>query len=131
SRTGRRSSRSGGPVTTRCSSRTATGSSWKWPTCAGYSGADTVDLPGGHLVARTLKEAGVRHLFTLCGGHILPIYDGCLNEGIQVVDMRHQQAGGHAGDGDARVTHSGRGAAVTRAPWVTDAAAVRAQAASP
>jgi hypothetical protein len=46
------------------------------------------DLNGGHLVARTLKQAGVRHLFTLCGGHILPIYDGCLTEGIAVVDMR-------------------------------------------
>jgi acetolactate synthase-1/2/3 large subunit len=36
------------------------------------------DLNGGHLVARTLKQAGVGHVFTLCGGHILPIYDGCI-----------------------------------------------------
>ena len=64
------------------------------------------DLTGGHLVARTLKEAGVRHVFTLCGGHILPIYDGCLNEGIQVVDMRHEQACAHAGDAYARLARS-------------------------
>ena len=41
------------------------------------------DLTGGRLVARVLKEAGVGHVFTLCGGHILPIYDGCLDEGIE------------------------------------------------
>ena len=33
-------------------------------------------MTGGELVARTLKGAGVGHVFTLCGGHILPIYDG-------------------------------------------------------
>ena len=36
------------------------------------------DLTGGDLVARVLKQAGVGHIFTLCGGHILPIYDGCI-----------------------------------------------------
>src|SRR6266487_2991374 len=41
------------------------------------------DLNGGHLVARTLKQAGVGHIFTLCGGHILPIYDGCVTEGVK------------------------------------------------
>jgi len=79
------------------------------------------DLTGGHLVARTLKEAGVRHVFTLCGGHILPIYDGCLNEGIQVVDMRHEQACAHAGDAYARLTRSIGVAVVTAGPGVTDA----------
>ena len=41
------------------------------------------DLNGGHLVARTLRQAGVGHIFTLCGGHILPIYDGCISEGVR------------------------------------------------
>jgi acetolactate synthase-1/2/3 large subunit len=79
------------------------------------------DLPGGHLVARTLKQAGVRHLFTLCGGHILPIYDGCLSEGIAVVDMRHEQACAHAGDAYARLTRNIGVAVVTAGPGVTDA----------
>src|SRR5262245_63537895 len=79
------------------------------------------DLTGGHLVARTLKEAGVRHVFTLCGGHILPVYDGCLNDGIQVVDMRHEQACAHAGDAYARLTRSVGVAVVTAGPGVTDA----------
>jgi acetolactate synthase-1/2/3 large subunit len=79
------------------------------------------DLNGGHLVARTLKQAGVGHIFTLCGGHILPIYDGCITEGVEVVDMRHEQAAAHAGDAYARLTRNIGVAAVTAGPGVTDA----------
>src|SRR5947207_16006941 len=79
------------------------------------------DLNGGHLVARTLKQAGVGHIFTLCGGHILPIYDGCVTEGVEVVDMRHEQAAAHAGDAYARLTRNLGVAIVTAGPGVTDA----------
>ena len=79
------------------------------------------DLNGGHLVARTLKRAGVGHIFTLCGGHILPIYDGCVTENIQVVDMRHEQACAHAADAYARLTRNIGVAVVTAGPGVTDA----------
>src|SRR5713226_2005409 len=79
------------------------------------------DLNGGHLVARTLKQAGVGHIFTLCGGHILPIYDGCVTEDIRVVDMRHEQACAHAADAYARLTRSIGVAVVTAGPGVTDA----------
>src|SRR5258708_18138238 len=79
------------------------------------------ELNGGHLVARTLKQAGVGHIFTLCGGHILPIYDGCITEGVQVVDMRHEQACAHAADAYARLTRNVRGALGTAGPGVTDA----------
>ena len=43
---------------------------------------------GGQLVAKMLKKEGVRHIFTLCGLHVAPIYAGCVEEGIQVIDMR-------------------------------------------
>ena len=79
------------------------------------------DLTGGQLVARTLAQAGVGHVFTLCGGHILPIYDGCLSDGIRVVDMRHEQACAHAGDAYARLTRNVGVALVTAGPGVTDA----------
>src|SRR5262249_43192594 len=78
-------------------------------------------VSGGRRVAGTLGGAGVRHLFTLCGGHILPIYDGCLTEGIAVVDVRHEQAAAHAGDAYARLTRGIGVAAVTAGPGVTDA----------
>jgi len=79
------------------------------------------DLGGGALVARVLARAGVRHVFTLCGGHILPIYDGCLTEGIGVVDLRHEQAAAHAADAYARLTRNVGVAIVTAGPGVTDA----------
>src|SRR5262252_10502487 len=82
---------------------------------------DMADLTGGQLVARTLKQAGVGHVFTLCGGHILPIYDGCLSEGITVIDTRHEQAAAHAGDAYARLTRDIGVAIVVPGPGVTDA----------
>lgn len=76
---------------------------------------------GGHLVAEELHRAGVRDLFTLCGGHIAPIYDGCLRYGIRMIDTRHEQAAAHAGDGYARLTRGPGVALVTAGPGVTDA----------
>ncbi len=75
---------------------------------------------GGRLVAQALKRHGTTHLFTLCGGHIQAIYDGCIDEGIRVVDVRHEQTAGHAADGYARVTGEPGVCAVTAGPGVTD-----------
>ncbi|HEX9298324.1 MAG TPA: thiamine pyrophosphate-binding protein [Polyangiaceae bacterium] len=75
---------------------------------------------GGRLVAQALRRHGVTHLFTLCGGHIQAIYDGCLDEKIQVVDVRHEQTAGHAADGYARATGRPGVCAVTAGPGVTD-----------
>ena len=76
---------------------------------------------GGKLAARALKEAGVEVIFTLSGGHIMPIYDGCLDEGIRVIDVRHEQAAVHAADSWARCNPGKIGvAAITAGPGVTD-----------
>ncbi len=75
---------------------------------------------GGRLVSKALARHGVTHLFTLCGGHIQAIYDGCLDDGIRVVDVRHEQTAGHAADGYARVTGRPGVCAVTAGPGVTD-----------
>lgn len=75
---------------------------------------------GGRLVAQALKRHGTTHLFTLCGGHIQAIYDGCIDEGIRVVDVRHEQTAGHAADGWARATGKPGVCAVTAGPGVTD-----------
>ena len=82
-------------------------------------GGDVVS--GGHLVARALRGEGVDTIFTLCGGHIIDIYDGCIDEGIRIVDVRHEQVAAHAADGYARQT--GRlGCVVTTAgPGFTNA----------
>src|SRR3954468_2659226 len=76
---------------------------------------------GGPLVARALAKAGVKCIFTLCGGHIAPIYDGCLREGIDIVDTRHEQAAAHAADAWARLSRGPGVAIVTAGPGVTNA----------
>jgi acetolactate synthase-1/2/3 large subunit len=65
---------------------------------------DGTVISGGHLVAKALKAEGVDTIFTLCGGHIIDIYDGCIDEGIRIVDVRHEQTAAHAADGYARQT---------------------------
>ncbi len=75
-----------------------------------------------------LKRHGTTHLFTLCGGHIQAIYDGCIDEKIRVVDVRHEQTAGHAADGYARVTGKPGVCAVTAGPGVTDVVTAAANA---
>jgi acetolactate synthase-1/2/3 large subunit len=76
---------------------------------------------GGKLAARSLKRAGVDCVFTLCGGHIMPLYDGCAEQGIRIVDVRHEQAAVHAADAWARCNPGGIGvAAITAGPGVMD-----------
>ena len=78
-------------------------------------------LHGGKLAARSLKQAGVECIFTLSGGHIMPLYDGCIDEGIRIIDVRHEQAAVHAADSWARCNPGKIGvAAVTAGPGVTD-----------
>ncbi len=78
-------------------------------------------ISGGHLVAKALKAEGVDVIYTLCGGHIIDIYDGCVDEGIDVIDVRHEQVAAHAADGYARLTGRPGCAVVTAGPGTTDA----------
>ena len=80
-----------------------------------------MSLHGGKLAAKALKNAGVEVIFTLSGGHIMPLYDGCFDEGIRIVDVRHEQAAVHAADAWARCNPGKVGvAAITAGPGVTD-----------
>ena len=76
---------------------------------------------GGRIVANALKREDVECLFTLCGGHIQSIYDGCIDEDIEVIDVRHEQTAAHAADGYARATGKCGVCAVTAGPGTTDA----------
>ena len=77
-------------------------------------------IHGGQIIARALKSEGVDTVFTLTGGHIVPILDGCVQEGIRVVDFRHEQAAAHAAEAYTRLTGKLGVAAVTAGPGVTD-----------
>src|ERR1044072_5638905 len=78
------------------------------------------DVVGGHLVARGLKAHGVTTLFTLSGGHLFSIYDGCRAEGIEIVDVRHEQTAVFAAEGFAKATRGLGVAALTAGPGVTN-----------
>jgi len=77
-------------------------------------------LHGGRLVARRLKAHGVSTLFTLSGGHLFSIYDGCREEGIALVDVRHESAAAFAAEGWAKVTREPGVCALTAGPGVTN-----------
>ena len=91
------------------------------PTASGNGAAEPEMISGGHLVAKALKAEGIDVIYTLCGGHIIDIYDGCVDEGIEVVDVRHEQVAAHAADGYARITGKPGCAVVTAGPGTTDA----------
>src|SRR5215470_16635234 len=77
-------------------------------------------ISGGQIVAKMLKQEGIQHIFTISGGHIVDIYNGCIDEGINIIDVRHEQVAAHAADAYARITGLGC-AVVTAGPGTTDA----------
>jgi acetolactate synthase-1/2/3 large subunit len=87
------------------------------------TGAETegrTALHGGRLVAKRLKAHGVSKLFTLSGGHLFSIYDGCREAGIDIVDTRHEQSAVFAAEGWAKATRSPGVCALTAGPGVTN-----------
>jgi acetolactate synthase-1/2/3 large subunit len=75
---------------------------------------------GGRLVARALRSRGVSKLFSLSGGHLFSIYDGCREEGIEVVDTRHEQSAAFAAIGWAKATREPGICALTAGCGVTN-----------
>jgi thiamine pyrophosphate-dependent acetolactate synthase large subunit-like protein len=75
---------------------------------------------GGLLVARRLKAHGVSKLFTLSGGHLFSVYDGCRTEGVDLIDTRHESAAAFAAEGWAKVTREPGICALTAGPGVTN-----------
>jgi len=74
---------------------------------------------GGRLAAQALAAEGVDTIFTLSGGHVMPVYEGCRLEGVRVIDVRHEQSAAHAAEAWGRVRRSCGVAVVTAGPGVT------------
>ncbi len=83
------------------------------------SGHDDV-VSGGVLAAEALVRHDVDVVFTLSGGHLFPLYDGCVQRGIRLVDTRHEQTAAFAAEGWAKVTRRVGAAALTAGPGVTN-----------
>ncbi len=75
---------------------------------------------GGAIIGEVLRERGVQHMFTLCGGHISPILVGAEKNGIKVIDVRDEANAVFAADAVARMTGVPGVAAVTAGPGVTN-----------
>jgi acetolactate synthase-1/2/3 large subunit len=82
--------------------------------------SESTAVHGGRLVARRLAAHGVTKLFTLSGGHLFSVYDGCREEGIDIVDTRHESAAAFAAEGWAKVTREVGVCALTAGPGVTN-----------
>lgn len=77
-------------------------------------------ISGGRLVARVLKQEGIKYIFSLCGGSILPIFEGCIAEGIEIIDVRHEQSAAFAALAWAKVTGSPAVVVATAGPGVSN-----------
>ncbi len=88
----------------------------------------TVSGHGGLAAAKALAALGVEHLFTLSGGHIFPIFDGCKSENIRLIDVRHEQTAGYGAEATGRLTRNLGACAVTAGPGVTNVMSPLAQA---
>ncbi len=75
---------------------------------------------GGRLAVDVLRNHGVDTLFTLSGGHLFVLYDGCVQAGLRLVDTRHEQSAAFAAEGYAKVTRRVGCAALTAGPGVTN-----------
>lgn len=82
----------------------------------------------GHLIARRLRASGIDTVFTLSGGHLFSLYDGCRAEDIRLIDTRHEQTAAFAAEGWSKVTRVPGVAALTAGPGVTNGMSAMAAA---
>ena len=78
-------------------------------------------ISGAQLVLRCLKAHGIQKLFTIVGDTILPLCDATIDEGMDLVDTRHEAAALHMADGWCRVTGQPAAALVTGGPGFANA----------
>ena len=99
-----------------------------------YAAAMSIEAPSGskigagHLIARRLRASGIDTIFTLSGGHLFSIYDGCRAEGVRLIDTRHEQTAAFAAEGWSKVTRVPGVAALTAGPGVTNGMSAMAAA---
>src|SRR3990167_5951994 len=77
-------------------------------------------ISGAHLLVRAMRRHGVERIFGLCGDHVNSIFNACLDEGVGVVDTRHESGATHLADGWARVTGRPGVSVVTGGPGHTN-----------
>jgi thiamine pyrophosphate-dependent acetolactate synthase large subunit-like protein len=62
------------------------------------------EMTGNDILARCLKAQGVKDLFFIMGGPMLDAETACINEGIRLIDTRHEQGAAYMAQAYSRVT---------------------------
>ena len=82
---------------------------------------DGEKMTGAEALVRSLEDLGVKDVFGVPGGAILPVYDAINDEtSFRFVLMRHEQAAGHAAEGYAVSTGQVGVCIVTSGPGATN-----------
>ena len=74
----------------------------------------------GEQAVAALSAFGTEVMFTLNGGHIWPLYDAARNQGMRVIDTRHEQSATFAAEAYAKLTRRPGLAALTAGPGITN-----------
>ena len=82
---------------------------------------DGEKMTGAEALVRSLEDLGVKDVFGVPGGAILPVYDSIKDDTkFRFVLMRHEQAAGHAAEGYALTTGQVGVCIVTSGPGATN-----------
>ena len=77
-------------------------------------------LHGGQILAKALKQEGIKRIYTLGGDHTMAMYYGFIDEDIEVVDARHESAAIAMAIGEARATGKPAVAVITAGPGLAN-----------
>ncbi len=80
----------------------------------------TVTGHAGEQALAALGRFGVDVMFTLNGGHVWPLYEAARNQGVRVVDTRHEQTATFAAEGYAKLSRRPGLAVLTAGPGITN-----------
>ncbi len=79
-----------------------------------------VEGHAGEQTVAALAQFGVDVMFTLNGGHIWPFYEAARNQGMRVIDTRHEQSATFAAEAWAKLTRRPGVAGLTAGPGITN-----------
>lgn len=81
----------------------------------------TFEGHAGQQTVAALQQFGVDTMFTLNGGHIWPFYEAARDQGMAIVDTRHESTATFAAEAYAKLTRRPGLVALTAGPGVTNA----------
>ena len=82
--------------------------------------ATSVTGHAGEQAVAAVRQFGVDVMFTLNGGHVWPLYDAARNQGMRVIDTRHEQTATFAAEAYAKLTRNPGLAVLTAGPGITN-----------